>query len=96
MKPDGTWSFIGPEVVPGFGHSDPIRCVPGDTVYFDNSAAGRYNEYIALCAFADSEDVESVSSLAVAKYTKVGVHEVTVPDGARWMVVNRNVGTSGM
>lgn len=96
VKPDGTWGFIDPEVAPGFGHSDPIRCVPGDTVYFDNSAAGRYNEHIALCAFSDSEDVESVHSLAVAKYTKVGVHEVTVPYGARWMVVNRNVGTSGI
>ena len=95
VKPDGTWSFIDPKVAPGFGHSDPIRCVPGDTVYFDNSAASRYNEHIALCAFAESEDVESVRSLAVANYTKVGVHEVTVPDVARWMVVNRNVSASG-
>ena len=96
VKPSGGWGFIDPKASPGFGHSDPIRCVPGDTVYFDNSAAGLYNEYIALCAFADSEDVESVRSLAVAKYTKVGVHEVTVPDGARWMVVNRNVNGSGI
>lgn len=96
VKPSGGWGFVDPRASPGFGHSDPIRCVPGDTVYFDNSAAGLYNEYIALCAFAVSEDVESSGVFGAVRYARVGVHEVTVPEHARWMVVNRNVNGSGI